>query len=138
VAVLVEDMCAELGYGFALPLEGDRVVALGHGDGFVVHQLAQHVDRGAGVCVTLGVGVAEGVGVDQRPIEEQALSFGVGALGVERGQGVCPEPEGVAEVGAGDVRGVAQGREGRKVASFTSSGSVCPAVWEAVGDRLAR
>ncbi len=40
---------------------GDRVVALSGGDRAMPHQLSQHVDRGAGVGVPLGVAVPVGV-----------------------------------------------------------------------------
>ncbi|MFE4061186.1 hypothetical protein ACFXP3_33680 [Streptomyces sp. NPDC059096] len=58
-------MNPHLGDGLAFPPQQDLVVAHGGFEVPVIHQIAQDIEGDADVRVPLGIGVAEGVQVDQ-------------------------------------------------------------------------
>lgn len=75
VAVPVDGQLGDRLDGFAFPLRGDLEVAHGGVDFAMVHQLAQAVNRDAGVGVPLGVGVPQPVHGDLRPAARHGIAL---------------------------------------------------------------
>jgi hypothetical protein len=56
----------------------------------VIHQLLEDVDVDTGVCVTLGVGVAKGVGEHSGSVKRQRVSIHTGNVGMQVVEGAHP------------------------------------------------
>ena len=69
--------------GLAAALLGNPVVAHGRLDLFVAHEFFEHVWRGSGVGVALGVGVPERVGADFGSVERKRVAVLADDLRVE-------------------------------------------------------
>ena len=93
IAAGVEGQRADGADGLGLAFQADRVIAHGGLHGAMVEELFEHIHGDPGIGVTLSVGVAKGVGGDQRPVEGGGRPVGAEQLAVDGGDLAHPRPK---------------------------------------------